>query len=100
MVYSSTDTGKEVVVATTPGKGGTTPGGSFRINNEADLKKAISAAGSVAGGESEKVRVRKLIMRKAKAMGKAGMIRSDEHTSELQSLMRNSYAVFCLKKNK
>src|SRR3546814_1735884 len=25
-------------------------------------------------------------------------IRSEEHTSELQSLMRNSYAVFCLKK--
>src|SRR3546814_6170681 len=26
--------------------------------------------------------------------------RSEQHTSELQSLMRNSYAVFCLKKNK
>src|SRR3546814_8114334 len=26
------------------------------------------------------------------------VIRSEEHTSELQSLMRNSYAVFCLKK--
>src|SRR3546814_1725617 len=26
------------------------------------------------------------------------MMRSEEHTSELQSLMRNSYAVFCLKK--
>src|SRR3546814_5712029 len=26
--------------------------------------------------------------------------RSEEHTSELQSLMRISYAVFCLKKNK
>src|SRR3546814_7139855 len=26
--------------------------------------------------------------------------RSEEHTSELQSLMRNSYAVFCLKNNK
>src|SRR3546814_7712175 len=26
--------------------------------------------------------------------------RSDEHTSELQSLMRNSYAVFCLKNKK
>src|SRR3546814_5905915 len=26
--------------------------------------------------------------------------RSEEHTSELQSLMRNSYAVFCLKKQK
>src|SRR3546814_10339434 len=29
-----------------------------------------------------------------------GMARSEEHTSELQSLMRNSYAVFCLKKKK
>src|SRR3546814_2753412 len=27
-----------------------------------------------------------------------GIIRSEEHTSELQSLMRISYAVFCLKK--
>src|SRR3546814_194563 len=27
-------------------------------------------------------------------------VRSEEHTSELQSLMRFSYAVFCLKKNK
>src|SRR3546814_8667578 len=26
-------------------------------------------------------------------------LRSEEHTSELQSLMRTSYAVFCLKKN-
>src|SRR3546814_9841875 len=26
--------------------------------------------------------------------------RSEEHTSELQSLMRTSYAVFCLKKNR
>src|SRR3546814_2112225 len=37
---------------------------------------AIEAAGSLAGGEH----------------------RSEEHTSELQSLMRISYAVFCLKK--
>src|SRR3546814_8739278 len=28
------------------------------------------------------------------------VFRSEEHTSELQSLMRISYAVFCLKKNK
>src|SRR3546814_1963241 len=35
-------------------------------------------------------------------VGSAGMtsIRSEEHTSELQSLMRISCAVFCLKKNK
>src|SRR3546814_4094170 len=31
--------------------------------------------------------------------GQASGIRSEEHTSELQSLMRISYAVFCLKKN-
>src|SRR3546814_4981796 len=33
--------------------------------------------------------------------GSAALLgRSEEHTSELQSLMRISYAVFCLKKNK
>src|SRR3546814_4054496 len=32
-------------------------------------------------------------------VGAAG-IRSEEHTSELQSLMRNTYAVFCMQKNK
>src|SRR3546814_7167180 len=30
--------------------------------------------------------------------GRSIETRSEEHTSELQSLMRNSYAVFCLKK--
>src|SRR3546814_8588865 len=30
----------------------------------------------------------------------ASSVRSEEHTSELQSLMRISYAVFCLKKKK
>src|SRR3546814_4608217 len=32
--------------------------------------------------------------------GRAQQPRSEEHTSELQSLMRISYAVFCLKKKK
>src|SRR3546814_7409455 len=34
------------------------------------------------------------------AATKVGATRSEEHTSELQSLMRISYAVFCLKKKK
>src|SRR3546814_3930178 len=34
-----------------------------------------------------------------KAVEQSGL-RSEEHTSELQSLMRSSYAVFCLKKKK
>src|SRR3546814_3415669 len=36
----------------------------------------------------------------ARAISNAGPLRSEEHTSELQSLMRTSYAVFCLEKNK
>src|SRR3546814_8092008 len=36
--------------------------------------------------------------RTATARGGAATERSEEHTSELQSLMRISYAVFCLKK--
>src|SRR3546814_5478958 len=38
-------------------------------------------------------------MDEKEAMGLADL-RSEEHTSELQSLMRISYAVFCLKKKK
>src|SRR3546814_9156620 len=30
----------------------------------------------------------------------SALVRSEEHTSELQSLMRTSYAVFCLQKKK
>src|SRR3546814_10506816 len=38
------------------------------------------------------------LLRKAKAAEPGTGKRSEEHTSELQSLMRISYAVFCLKK--
>src|SRR3546814_6259412 len=37
---------------------------------------------------------------KPRAKHTADILRSEEHTSELQSLMRISYAVFCLKKKK
>src|SRR3546814_17626799 len=40
-------------------------------------------------------------MRQARRSAGSGFVggrRSEEHTSELQSLMRNSYAAFCLKK--
>src|SRR3546814_1548783 len=36
----------------------------------------------------------------AALMTQLAITRSEEHTSELQSLMRSSYAVFCLKKKK
>src|SRR3546814_5339480 len=39
-------------------------------------------------------------LQKRQAAAASGVLRSEEHTSELQSLMRISYAVFCLKKKK
>src|SRR3546814_8485925 len=41
-----------------------------------------------------------LSVRAARVIQQYGPQRSEEHTSELQSLMRISYAVFCLKKKK
>src|SRR3546814_9662649 len=47
-------------------------------------------------------RSRSILRARARRCRVAGITatRSEEHTSELQSLMRISYAVFCLKKNK
>src|SRR3546814_9186274 len=47
-------------------------------------------------GLIERHRIRSTIYKRRAAVGE----RSEEHTSELQSLMRISYAVFCLKKKK
>src|SRR3546814_5444345 len=54
----------------------------------ADTKKVQSAV-----GELTRISGQKPVVTRAKQ-------RSEEHTSELQSLMRISYAVFCLKKKK
>src|SRR3546814_7644969 len=43
-------------------------------------------------------RVAHISLRAASEAELADALRSEEHTSELQSLMRISYAVFCLKK--
>src|SRR3546814_3084121 len=40
----------------------------------------------------------RLSLRRLFGLSPLGLSRSEEHTSELQSLMRISYAVFCLKK--
>src|SRR3546814_10645115 len=50
--------------------------------------------------EAEATIVRELLKFAANDMLYRGRWRSEEHTSELQSLMRISYAVFCLKKKK
>src|SRR3546814_5838034 len=57
------------------------------------------------GGRKERRRQRsaggrRVVRRRKGSQHARQIIRSEEHTSELQSLMRNSYAVFCLKKKK
>src|SRR3546814_7780045 len=41
-----------------------------------------------------------VLARRTRKIIRQNLTRSEEHTSELQSLMRISYAVFCLKKKK
>src|SRR3546814_6825868 len=53
----------------------------------------ITFAGAAVSHARSLPRRRKQVRRNARS-------RSEEHTSELQSLMRISYAVFCLKKKK
>src|SRR3546814_10077320 len=61
------------------------------------------AGGAARRGRSGKTKRRKggtiLLPGSSPAAGIRFCCRSEEHTSELQSLMRTSYAVFCLKKN-
>src|SRR3546814_4807642 len=54
------------------------------------LAEASATTGAVAAIELDR----------AKSAMESAESRSEEHTSELQSLMRISYAVFCLKKKK
>src|SRR3546814_5069866 len=72
-------------------------------------RAACNQANRVAGGVTvdaeEGVTHRRppLVRRPERYRAPAGSprpFRSEEHTSELQSLMRSSYAVFCLKKNR
>src|SRR3546814_2328909 len=65
-----------------------------RVGGEADVEILLERQ-VLAAGVERRVEFRELLQR-----GHAGLHqeRSDEHTSELQSLMRTSYAVFCLKK--
>src|SRR3546814_10096030 len=71
----------------------------------ADVINVSASSSSVSKGES--LRDTAMTLRAAgadalivrhPASGAAHQIRSEEHTSALKSLMRNTYAVFCLKK--
>src|SRR3546814_992429 len=69
-----------------------------RIKERARVARAILAAELKAAVQAD-LETGQRLERDAHA-DNAGVVRSEEHTSELQSLMRTSYAVFCLKKQK
>src|SRR3546814_10000315 len=59
---------------------------------------AIALAGHVAGSEAAFAQLMNAYAKQLGLKNTHFVNRSEEHTSELQSLMRISYAVFCLKK--
>src|SRR3546814_8414423 len=59
------------------------------------LRESLSGGGVAAASA-----VQELNTRHALSSGRRLVRRSEEHASEPQSLMRTSYAVFCMKKNK
>src|SRR3546814_7385298 len=67
-----------------------------------DADRAGRAAGRRAGRHHRVVRraVAALVRHRSRIRPAVAAGRSEEHTSELQSLMRISYAVFCLNKKK
>src|SRR3546814_5474560 len=81
--------------------------GRLRPNNERAALEMISTPVTIWGGlfvkkrKNDAGRLAKCTMLKETLSSVAlTALRSEEHTSELQSLMRISYAVFCLKKKK
>src|SRR3546814_4563502 len=66
--------------------------------------RLVQLGGNVRGKDNPSVRFKNLTFLIERACERQGRLpcfgRSEEHTSELQSLMRISYAVFCLKKKK
>src|SRR3546814_2995877 len=74
--------------------------GGLIVTNDAALAKkleAIAFPGLTANFDAAKSAALAMTLLDWKVYGQS-YARSEEHTSELQSLMRNSYAVLCLKK--
>src|SRR3546814_10357547 len=65
-----------------------------------DLHQAARRSGEAVGVATRALAAPRLSSRGLAPGPIAQTVRSEEHTSELQSLMRISYAVFCLKKKK
>src|SRR3546814_6669691 len=92
---------RELVAARGPGKDGGYPD-PLSVWRRAGLKPlALEALARADAYRSQGLARREALWAVKRLPGEKKKVqpRSEEHTSELQSLMRNSYAVFCLKKN-
>src|SRR3546814_3410471 len=101
ILHDVADRGGREVDAGQPGDGAGThrqPGIQIALDDEPEhVAGAVGHFGYGRGGHGIYV----ISLRPPVTPVKAGALaRSEEHTSELQSLMRISYAVFCLKKKK
>src|SRR3546814_10174157 len=64
------------------------------------FRSAISASGDCSSAHHHRDAAQAVFLLRNDFADELSARRSEEHTSELQSLMRISYAVFCLKKKK
>src|SRR3546814_2589819 len=75
--------------------------GCVRVDRDEDVGLGRARQLRAAVERDEHVLVaRQVGLQAGRGVDLPGQLRSEEHTSELQSLMRISYAVFCLKKKK
>src|SRR3546814_1373095 len=73
------------------------PGRDRSVNDRLDII-AKGDVRFVKAQKTPKLQQRRCILDRIHPRARQAEIRSEEHTSEIQSLMRNSYAVFCLQK--
>src|SRR3546814_8037963 len=97
-------TGTTPLSSTGPCAGSTGGGGSVKSRGDCCAAAGVAIRMTADRIRAEFARIAPFIpAQDGAALNGSGLpidLRSEEHTSELQSLMRISYAVFCLQKNK
>src|SRR3546814_6125690 len=68
------------------------------VTHQAQRKRSSNGQPKLQRPEQSQVHQQVLQREQQRQVQQVSPVRSEEHTSELQSLMRISYAVFCLKK--
>src|SRR3546814_7886018 len=101
------DRGDTLATADAHGRQTVSASGALKLENELGRDDRTGGADGMPKGDSAAIRIHlgrieaELTRNRTRLRRECLVrLRSEEHTSELQSLMRISYAVFCLKKKK